>query len=77
METVEKTMQREGKKAKSGDKEAIALMAVLDKVLPCLNEAKAVRTLGLDAEAIATAKTAVPNYRKTCDVFSQCGRKRF
>ena len=44
METVEKTMQREGKKAKSGDKDAIALMAVLDKILPGLNEAKAVRT---------------------------------
>ena len=56
METVEKTMQREGKKAKSGDKEAIALMAVLDKVLPCLNEAKAVRTLGLDAEQLQLIK---------------------
>src|SRR6478736_5923971 len=42
--TVEKTMQREGKKTKSGDKDAIALMKVLDKVLPCLNEAKSVRT---------------------------------
>src|SRR6187551_3149624 len=56
METVEKTMQREGKKAKSGDKEAIALMAVLDKVLPCLNEAKAVRTLGLDDDELQLLK---------------------
>lgn len=56
METVEKTMQREGKKAKSGDKEAIALIKVLDKVLPCLNEAKAVRTLNLDAEELNLLK---------------------
>src|SRR6187551_1480854 len=56
METVEKTIQRESKKAKSGDKEAIALMAVLDKVLPCLNEAKAVRTLGLDDDELQLLK---------------------
>ena len=56
METVEKTMQREGKKAKSGDKDAIALMAVLDKFLPGLNEAKAVRTLGLDDDELSLLK---------------------
>ena len=56
METVEKTMQREGKKAKSGDKDAIALMAVLDKILPGLNEAKAVRTLGLDNDELSLLK---------------------
>ena len=56
METVEKTMQRESKKAKSGDKDAIALIAVLDKVLPCLNEAKAVRTLGLDDDELQLLK---------------------
>src|SRR6478609_6961204 len=56
METVEKTMQRESKKAKSGDKEAIALMAVLDKVLPCLDQAKAVRTLDLDSDELQLLK---------------------
>ncbi len=56
METVEKTMHRESKKAKSGDKDAIALMAVLDKVLPCLNEAKAVRTLDLDDDELQILK---------------------
>jgi len=56
METVEKTMHRESKKAKSGDKDAIALMAVLDKVLPCLNDAKAVRTLGLDDDEMQILK---------------------
>ena len=56
METVEKTMQREGKKAKSGDKDAIALMAVLEKVLPCLDQAKAVRTLNLDDDELQILK---------------------
>ncbi len=56
METVEKTMQREGKKAKSGDKEAIALVAVLEKVQPWLDQAKAVRTLKLDADELQLLK---------------------
>lgn len=56
METVEKTMHRESKKAKSGDKDAIALMAVLEKVLPCLNEAKPVRMLGLDDDELQILK---------------------
>jgi GTP-binding protein YchF len=56
METVEKTMHRESKKAKSGDKDAIALMAVLEKVLPWLNEAKAVRMLGLDDDELQILK---------------------
>jgi hypothetical protein len=56
METVEKTMQREGKKAKSGDKDAIALIKVLEKVVPCLDQAKAVRTLGLDADELQLLK---------------------
>lgn len=56
METIEKTIHRESKKAKSGDKDAIALMAVLDKVLPCLNQAKAVRTLGLDDDELQIIK---------------------
>jgi GTP-binding protein YchF len=56
METVEKTIQRESKKAKSGDKEAIALCAVLEKVQKCLDQGNAVRTLGLDAEELALIK---------------------
>lgn len=50
METVEKTLARDGKKAKSGDKEAIALCSVLEKIQKHLNEGKPVRTLGLDAD---------------------------
>jgi len=56
IETVEKTVQREGKKAKSGDKEAIALCAVLAKVQKGLDEGKAVRTLGLDADELQLLK---------------------
>lgn len=53
MTTVEKTIQREGKKAKSGDKDAQKLIAVLEKILPHLNEGKPARTLKLDAEEIS------------------------
>ena len=56
MPTVEKTMQREGKKAKSGDKDAQKLLAVLERVLPHLNEGKPARTLNLDAEDTAIIK---------------------
>jgi len=44
---VERTLQRDGKKAKSGDKDAIKLVSVLEKLLPHLNEGKPARTLGL------------------------------
>jgi GTP-binding protein YchF len=56
METVEKTIQRESKKAKSGDKDAIALCAVLDKVQKCLDQGNSVRTLGLDADELQVIK---------------------
>ena len=56
IETVEKTMQREGKKAKSGDKEAIALMAVLTKVDKHLDQGLQVRTLGLDSDELNLLK---------------------
>jgi GTP-binding protein YchF len=48
--TVEKAIQREGKKAKSGDKEALKLVAVLEKLIPHLNEGKLARTLKLSEE---------------------------
>ncbi|TFW07918.1 redox-regulated ATPase YchF [Oxalobacteraceae bacterium OM1] len=54
--TVEKTVQRESKKAKAGDKEAIKLVGVLERILPALNDAKPVRALGLDAEDLALIK---------------------
>ncbi|MGY1488604.1 redox-regulated ATPase YchF [Methylobacillus pratensis] len=56
METVEKTLQRESKKAKSGDKEAIALCAVLEKVQKHLDQGHPVRTLGLDEDQLKLIK---------------------
>jgi hypothetical protein len=54
--TVEKTVQRESKKAKAGDKEAIKLVALLERLLPQLNDAKPVRAMNLDAEEMALIK---------------------
>ena len=50
MATVEKAIQREGKKAKSGDKDAQKLIVVLDKLLPYLNQGKPARTFKLGDE---------------------------
>lgn len=54
--TVEKTIQREVKKARSGDKEAAALVALLEKVQIQLNEAQPVRAMTLDKEQLALLK---------------------
>jgi hypothetical protein len=56
METVEKATARESKKAKSGDKEAITLCAVLEKVQKHLDQGLAVRTLGLDKDQLHLIK---------------------
>jgi len=56
METVDKTIQRERKKAKSGDKETITLCAVLDKVQRCLDQGQPIRMLGLDADELQLIK---------------------
>lgn len=56
METVDKTLQREGKKAKSGDKDAIALCAILEKISAHLDTGKPVRTLGLDEDQLQRIK---------------------
>ncbi|WP_137940166.1 redox-regulated ATPase YchF [Chitinivorax sp. B] len=56
MASVEKAQAREGKKAKSGDKEAQKLTAVLDKLLPHLNEGKPARSAGLSDDEKALIK---------------------
>jgi GTP-binding protein YchF len=56
LSTVEKAIQRENKKAKSGDKEAAKLVALLEKLMPQLNEAKPVRSLDLTADELALIK---------------------
>ncbi|QVL45175.1 MAG: redox-regulated ATPase YchF [Methylophilaceae bacterium] len=50
METVEKTLQRESKKAKSGDKDAIATVKLCEKVQTHLDSGAPVRTLDLDED---------------------------
>ena len=56
METVERSFAREQKKAKSGDKEAIALCSLLEKVQKHLDQGQAVRTMGLDADQLQLLK---------------------
>jgi ribosome-binding ATPase YchF (GTP1/OBG family) len=56
MSSVEKAIHRENKKARSGDKDAAKLVALLERIMPALNEAKPVRALGLDADEMALIK---------------------
>jgi GTP-binding protein YchF len=65
--TVEKTLQRESKVAKSGNKEAIKMCALLEMVQAHLDQGKPVRTLELDKDqrhllqplCLLTAKPAI------------------
>ncbi|HLX52402.1 MAG TPA: redox-regulated ATPase YchF [Aquella sp.] len=56
MATAEKVLLRENKKARSGDKEAQALVAIIEKILPHLNEGKPARTLKLTKEELIAIK---------------------
>jgi len=56
MGTAEKVLHREQKKARAGDKDAIKLVAIIEKLLPHLNEGQPVRTLGLDADEMELIK---------------------
>ncbi|TSH98998.1 redox-regulated ATPase YchF [Verticiella sediminum] len=56
LQTVEKAIHRHSKTARSGDKEAAKLVALLEKVQAGLNEGKPIRVLGLDADELAALK---------------------
>ncbi|GHA72909.1 ribosome-binding ATPase YchF [Formosimonas limnophila] len=56
LSTAEKALQRHQKTARSGDKDAAKLITVLEKIIPVLNEAKAIRSVGLDEEELALLK---------------------
>ncbi|MDR2875744.1 MAG: redox-regulated ATPase YchF [Methylobacillus sp.] len=56
LETVEKAIARESKKAKSGDKEAIVLCALLEKIQKHLDQGLPVRTLNLDKDQLQLIK---------------------
>jgi GTP-binding protein YchF len=53
---VERTLHRDSKKAKSGDKDAQKLVAILEKLLPHLNEGKPARTFNLSDDEKITLK---------------------
>ncbi len=57
METVEKALQRAQRSAKSGDKEALAQKALLEKLAAHLDAGKPVRSLALTDEERARLKT--------------------
>ncbi len=56
LETAEKALQRYSKLAKGQDKDAIKMKALLEEILPYLNEANALRSLELDADKLAALK---------------------
>lgn len=56
LDTAEKALLRVTKQAKGGDKEALALKQMIEKVLPTLSEGKRVRSLGLSDDELATLR---------------------
>jgi ribosome-binding ATPase len=54
--SLDKSYNKYSKPAKAGDKEAIKIVAVLDKVLPALNAAKPVRSVDLSPEELVILK---------------------
>lgn len=56
MAVVERTLFRDTKKARSGDKDAIKLVEILERLLPHLNQGKGARTMGLSEEEILLLK---------------------
>ena len=56
LDTVEKAITRYSKAAKGQDKQAIAIKSLLEKLVPHLNEAKPLRSFGLDKDELALIK---------------------
>jgi ribosome-binding ATPase len=54
---VERTLTKNKKLASTGDKEAKVLVAVLEKCMTQLNQAKPIRALGLDKDELAAIKS--------------------
>ena len=52
METVDKTIQRQTRVAKGGNKDAVAQIALCEQVKLVLDEGKPVRSMGLDADQL-------------------------
>ncbi len=56
LDTCSKALNRVSKQAKGGDKEAMALKGVLERILPALEEGQRVRTLGLSDSDLQTLR---------------------
>ena len=56
MGAVDKAIHRENKKARSGDKDAAKLVAILERLMPHLDAAQPVRSAGLSADEMALIK---------------------
>ena len=56
LESCEKALQRFSKAAKGQDKEAIAMKALIEKILPHLNEAKPLRAFALNEDELLKLK---------------------
>jgi GTP-binding protein YchF len=56
LSAAEKALHRHQKTARAGDKDAIKMVALLERVLPVLNEARPIRSMGLDEDDAALLK---------------------
>ncbi|NLY26604.1 MAG: redox-regulated ATPase YchF [Alcaligenaceae bacterium] len=54
--TADKALQKHQKTARAGDKESIKMVALLERIVPVLNEARPIRSMGLDADELALIK---------------------
>ena len=57
LSTVEKSLQRQAKVAKMGDKAAQAQVKILEPILATLNEGRSVRSMGLSEDDLAPIKS--------------------
>ena len=60
LESAEKALQRASKAAKGNDKDAKALVVVLEKIIPHLNEAQPLRSLDLSEDELKLLKQLNP-----------------
>ena len=60
LESAEKALQRASKAAKGNDKDAKALVVVLEKMIPHLNEAQPLRSLSLNDDELTVLKQLNP-----------------
>lgn len=57
LSSAEKALHRNQKLARAGDKDAIKLVALLEKLMPALDQARPIRSLDLDDDELAMIKS--------------------